>query len=97
MKSKLKSTKFWLSMAAFLSSFGMGLLGYFSNDETLALTGIICAAFSQAIYVYVEGKVDAADAASRATCISATTTSKEIVTSILGKENKNEYNATSTE
>lgn len=97
MKSKAKSTKFWLSIAAFLSSFGMGLLGYFSNNEALALTGIVCAAFSQAIYVYVEGKVDAADAASRTTCISATTTSKEIVTSILGKENNNEHNVTSAE
>ena len=97
MKSKVKSTKFWLSIAAFLSSLGMGLLGYFSDDEPLALTGIVCAAFSQAIYVYVEGKVDAADVASKTTCISATTTSKEIVTSILGKENSNEYNVTPTE
>lgn len=99
MKSKLKSSKLWLSIAAFLSSFGMGLLGYFSDNQKLALMGIACTSFSTAIYVITEGKVDAANVSSTTTTINATTNSKEVVSSLLtstDKENKYESIATTT-
>lgn len=85
---KLKSRKFLMALAAFFSSLGVGLLGYFSDYISLAVVGIICSALSAGIYNYCEMKVDAASISSTIETINATASvdnSPKVINDILSK------------
>lgn len=79
--AKLTSRKFWAMVAAFLSSVGASLVGYFSDNETLATVGVICTMLSAAIYAASEAYVDAASAAANTTntSVSASSTNAKVV------------------
>lgn len=57
---KLKSRKFWLSVAAFLGGIGSSIAGIAMNDRMVTLVGGLCAALSAGIYAACEAYVDAA-------------------------------------
>ena len=59
MKSKMTSRKFWISVATFLASIGTSVGGIATDNQTLAIVGVVCTALSGAIYTIVEGIVDA--------------------------------------
>lgn len=79
--AKLTSRKFWAMVAAFLSSIGASLVGYFSDNETLATVGVVCTMLSAAIYAASEAYVDAASAAANttSTSVSASSTNAKVV------------------
>lgn len=58
MKKKLTSRKFWISVASILASIGTTIGGIATENETLAIVGVVCGALSGAIYTIVEGSVD---------------------------------------
>lgn len=58
MREKLKSRKFWISIAAFLGSIGMGISGIITNQQWVAVTGTVCSILSAAIYAAVEAYTD---------------------------------------
>lgn len=89
-KAKLTSRKFWLTAAAFLSSIGASLVGYFSDNDTLTTCGIVCTMLSAAIYAAAEAYVDAAAASANTTTITANTNSAEVVKSVIGTKSTNE-------
>ena len=62
MKTKLTSRKFLISVAAFLGSFGTGITGLATGNQTLAMAGGACMVLSAAIYAGCEAYVDAAAA-----------------------------------
>lgn len=55
---KLKSRKFWISLAAFLASLGTSIAGLHSDNDIIVAVGIICAMISAAIYAGAEAYVD---------------------------------------
>lgn len=55
---KLKSRKFWLSVAAVLASIGASIAGLATNEKWVAVVGIICTMASSAIYAGAEAYVD---------------------------------------
>lgn len=57
---KLKSRKFWLSVAAFLGSIGTSIAGLATGNEAVAAVGVVCSVISAAIYAGAEAYVDAA-------------------------------------
>ena len=57
---KLTSRKFWICVAAFLSSVAPSVAGLQTNDTMLASIGLACSIFSAAIYAAAEAYVDAA-------------------------------------
>ena len=57
-KQKLCSRKFWLSVAALLSSVATSIAGLASANETVTSVGTICAIISAAIYAASEAYVD---------------------------------------
>lgn len=57
--NKLKSRKFWLSLASLLGSIGTTIAGLSSDDKTLVTVGIICTVASSGIYSMCEAFVDA--------------------------------------
>lgn len=59
MTEKLKSRKFWITVAAVLASLGTTVGGIISGNETLAIVASICTALSAAIYAGAEAYVDA--------------------------------------
>ena len=59
MKNKLTSRKFWISVASFLASVGTAIGGMVTDNEILAVVGVVCGALATAIYTIVEGVVDA--------------------------------------
>ena len=59
MKQKLTSRKFWISVASFLASVGTAIGGIATDNQTLAVVGVVCGAVATAIYTIVEGVVDA--------------------------------------
>ena len=59
MKQKLTSRKFWISVASFLASIGTAIGGMVTDNEVLAIVGVVCGALATAIYTVVEGVVDA--------------------------------------
>lgn len=59
MKQKLTSRKFWLATAAFLASLGTGISGIATNNNKIAIVGVICSMLSAAIYATAEALVDA--------------------------------------
>lgn len=58
MKSKLTSRKFWIMIAAVLSSLGTGISGIVVGNETLTIIGSVLTVISAAIYAGVEAYVD---------------------------------------
>lgn len=84
-KAKLTSRKFWITAAAFLSSIGASLVGYFSENDTLATAGVVCTMLSAAIYAAAEAYVDAANASANTTTITANSNSAEVVKAALNK------------
>ena len=60
MNQKLKSRKFWISVAASLASIGTGVVGMQSGNEVIATAGVVCSVLSAAIYAACEAYVDAA-------------------------------------
>ena len=59
MSNKLSSRKFWIAVAAFLSSLGTGITGLCLENEAVAMTGGILCVVSAAIYAFCEAYVDA--------------------------------------
>ncbi|MCD8025371.1 MAG: hypothetical protein LUF33_00100 [Clostridiales bacterium] len=59
-KDKLSSRKFWLSAAAFLSSLGISIAGFTTENEAIAVIGVVCSAISAAIYAACEAVIDKA-------------------------------------
>lgn len=55
---RLKSRKFWISVAAFLASIGTSVAGLHSDNTVVASVGIIAAILSAAIYAAAEAYVD---------------------------------------
>lgn len=85
MAEKLTSRKFWLCVAAFLGSLGASVAGIAMGDQLVTTVGLVCTAFSSAIYAACEAYVDGQSCAAniKTTTISATTNSKEVVASVL--------------
>jgi hypothetical protein len=65
MHSKLTSRKFWISVAAFLASFGTGIAGLALGNQSVAIAGSVCVVISSAIYAACEAYVDKAAIASK--------------------------------
>lgn len=57
-RSKWKSRKFWLAVAAFCGSLGTGIAGLAIDNEWVAAAGIVCSLLSAAIYAAAEAYVD---------------------------------------
>lgn len=85
MAEKLTSRKFWLCVAAFLGSLGASIAGFAMGNELVTVVGLVCTAFSSAIYAACEAYVDGQSCAAntKTTTISATTSSKEVVAAAL--------------
>lgn len=60
LKRKLSSRKFWMSVAAFLGSVGVGISGIATGEKWVVIAGVICSAISAAIYTAFEAHIDAA-------------------------------------
>ena len=58
MKQKLTSRKFWISVASFLASVGTAIGGIATDNQTLAVVGVVCGAVATGIYTIMEGVVD---------------------------------------
>ena len=58
MKQKLTSRKFWISIASFLASVGTAIGGIATDNQTLAIVGVVCGALATGIYTIMEGVVD---------------------------------------
>jgi len=56
---KLKSRKFWISVAAFLASVATSIAGLATENTTVAIVGTVCGILSAAIYAAAEAYVDA--------------------------------------
>ena len=87
--TKLKSRKFWLTVAAFLASIATSITGLATANTALAEAGIICGVLSTAIYAAAEAYVDAsANNANTTTTtttkqVSATSTDKTLVQKVM--------------
>lgn len=83
LKSKLTSRKFWVSVAAFLASFGTAIAGVVIGEYSLAGTGAVCTAISAGIYAaseaYVDGHREASNTTSTNTNFNASANNAEIV------------------
>lgn len=62
---KLTSRKFWISLAAFLASVATSIAGLKSDNQTIAIVGVVCGILAAGIYAaceaYVDGKAAGAD------------------------------------
>ena len=58
MSSKLKSRKFWICVAAALSSIATSISGIATSNETVVVVGTVCGIVSAAIYAFCEAWVD---------------------------------------
>lgn len=58
MKDKLKSRKFWVSVAAFLGSIATSISGIVTGEKWVTIVGTVCAMLSMAIYAAVEAYTD---------------------------------------
>lgn len=56
--NKLSSRKFWICVASALASFGAGIGGVMTGNETLAIVGSVCTVVSASIYAFCEAWVD---------------------------------------
>lgn len=80
--TKLKSRKFWLTVAAFLASIATSITGLTTSNTALAEAGIICGVLSTAIYAAAEAYVDASANNANTT---TTTTTKQVTASSTDK------------
>lgn len=86
---KLKSRKFWISVAAFLASIAASISGMMTDHEVVTVIGVICGVLSAAIYAATEAMVDKASVSSEQTvrsetmAVSASTSSKEAFDSLM--------------
>lgn len=55
---KLKSRKFWMSVAAFLASVGASIAGIATESKAITVAGVICTMLSSAIYAAAEAYAD---------------------------------------
>ncbi|MCD8211936.1 MAG: hypothetical protein LUC17_02795 [Oscillospiraceae bacterium] len=55
---KLKSRKLWIAVGSALASVGTAIAGMNSDNELIAIVGIVCAVASAAIYEVCESIVD---------------------------------------
>lgn len=55
---KFKSRKFLISVAAFLGSISASIGGLVTDNQTVAIVGIVCGVLSTAIYAACEAYVD---------------------------------------
>ena len=60
MLQKLTSRKFWICVAAFLSSVAVSITGISTDDKTVTIIGAVCGMLSAAIYAACEAYVDGA-------------------------------------
>ena len=58
MREKLKSRKFWISVAAFLGSIAASIAGIVTDEKWITITGLVCGVLSAAIYAACEAYVD---------------------------------------
>lgn len=58
MLQKLTSRKFWICVAAFLSSVAVSITGISADDKTVTIIGAVCGMLSAAIYAACEAYVD---------------------------------------
>lgn len=58
MTDKLKSRKFWVSVAAFLGSIATSISGIVTGEKWVTIIGTVCAMLSMAIYAAVEAYTD---------------------------------------
>lgn len=58
MKEKLLSRKFILALAAFLGSVAASISGIVTDNQTIAIIGIVCGVLSAALYAFAEAWVD---------------------------------------
>ncbi len=77
--SKLKSRKFWMSVAAFLASIGASIAGIATDNKAITVTGIICTMLSSAIYAAAEAYADGNRPIEQAKCDCEIDTSKDIL------------------
>lgn len=59
MREKLKSRKFWISVAAFLGSIAASIAGIVTDEKWITIVGVVCGMLSAAIYAACEAYVDA--------------------------------------
>lgn len=89
---KVTSRKFLIAVAAFLASIATTCQGFASQNDTVAVAGIICAALSGAIYAaceaYVDGQSVKSSTTATTTTIQASSTSAEIVKKALSSTDK---------
>lgn len=57
---KLKSRKFWITVAAFIASISGSIVGLNTDNDVLATVGFILATLSAAIYAALEASIDKA-------------------------------------
>lgn len=92
-----KSRKLWVAVGAALASIATSVHGFNTNNEAVAMVGIVCATVSAAIYAAVEAYTDAAalkaDSTVTTKAISATTSDKATVQAVMGTEPKGGQNA----
>lgn len=60
MREKLKSRKFWISVAAFLGSIAASIAGIVTDEKWITIVGMVCGMLSAAIYAACEAYVDGA-------------------------------------
>lgn len=80
---KLTSRKFWFALAAGLYSFGNGIAGVITGNETLMVMGGVCCVVATSIYVAAEAYVDGKGAASQTVSVNASTNSAATVERLL--------------
>lgn len=61
MRNKLTSRKFWLCVAAALTSLGTGISGIVQGNQTLAIIGSVLLVISTSIYAFCEAWVDSSN------------------------------------
>ncbi len=55
---KLTSRKFWISIAGMLSGIGAGIAGIATDNDVIAVVGVICTVLSGGIYTMCEAMID---------------------------------------
>ena len=60
MSTRLKSRKFWISVAAFLGSLAASIAGVVTEEKWITIAGVVCGMLSAAIYSALEASIDRA-------------------------------------
>lgn len=83
--NKWTSRKFWISVAAFLTSIATSISGLAIDDYRVTIIGVVCSILSAAIYAAAEAYVDGASIKASTTqkVITATTNSREVAQAAL--------------